>query len=889
LRTLLLTAFYLLESFHSSAQIRVIDSSAIFNWPKISSECISNNGQYVAYKLAINKHLPILVLQHVDGSRNVEIPGVLGNPEFSENSQWLIFRHSQDSIGVMNMLNDSLEYVEAAGDYSISIDQWIAIRTANSENGLLLFNLNTNKKTYYTNVRTYIFSNSGRVIVLQKERNNDTLRKDTVIWHNLQNGEDTNISRVVASDGFVFDPSGTKLSFYSSMQLEHTAVTNLLYYQSGMDSAQVVFATPELGDMAIMQEEPFFSTAGDKLFFYIGYKNAEDLQAASPGGDNVTVLMQFDDSLQFMRKRTNRYLSVVDLKANKRPIIRLQQDKDIGFSLPNGSDQNYVVVASRNILAGFMDYSWRPSAIPDIYLVSVRDGSRVLIKQKLISGTPLFSPTDKYVIWFDKEQKNWFAYNIRLGILKNITHRIPTPIYFDNSPDYPYPAGILGWMANDESVLVYGRNDIWKVDPTDKVAPIDITGAYGKKNDISFRFLNFTQKKSISLQYTDELLLTAFDYKNKENGFFQLPLYKDRVLQHLTMEPRLYYFPGIGSASNISGDDGAFHPLKAKNCDIYIVKRTSSAEYPNLFVTTDFRDFKSVTQFIPQKGYNWYQSELCHWKLLDGTVGEGILYKPNNFDPAKKYPVIFYYYEKNADLLHSFINPELSDGILNIPWFVSNGYIVVMPNIYYKSKNPGAGVYNSIMAAANYILHKPWVDFHHMGLQGHSFGGWETNYIITHCALFAAAAVSSGNTDIIRYYEDELPGGYYNETGQGRMGSNLWDNPKAYIDNSPIFRANKVTTPVLIMHNPNDRNIDYKQGYQWYNALTRLGKKAWMLSYKGEGHTIEEESNQLDYTIRLTQFFDYFLKGCPPPKWMTKGKDPVDINRDYELDKVQIK
>ncbi len=304
----------------------------------------------------------------------------------------------------------------------------------------------------------------------------------------------------------------------------------------------------------------------------------------------------------------------------------------------------------------------------------------------------------------------------------------------------------------------------------------------------------------------------------------------------------------------------------------------SATEYPNLFFTKDFKEFKDLTQLNPQRQYNWFRTESCHWKLPDGEKGEGILYKPQNFDPGKKYPVIFYYYEKNADMLNFFLNADLCDGVLNIPWFVSNGYLVIMPNINYEFQNPGKGVYNSIMAAAHYLANKSWVDFHHMGLQGHSFGGWETNYIITHTSLFAAAAIASGNSDIIRHYEDQLPGSDYYVTGQGRMGTTLWENPKGYIDNSPIFAANKVTTPVLIMHNRNDGNIHYEQGRQWYYALTRLDKKAWMLSYEGEGHTIDKEKNQLDYTIRLEEFFDHYLKGTPPPKWMTESGTSLELD-----------
>ncbi len=154
-------------------------------------------------------------------------------------------------------------------------------------------------------------------------------------------------------------------------------------------------------------------------------------------------------------------------------------------------------------------------------------------------------------------------------------------------------------------------------------------------------------------------MLVAFDFRTKKNGFFKMTLNRVGKLQPLLMESFLYYFPNIGSTSGICGESENFFPLKAKNSNAYLVKRMSATEYPNLFVTKDFKEFRDLTHLTPQKRYNWYQSELCHWKLPDGGDEEGILYKPQNFDPRNKYPVIFYYYEKNADMLNFFINPKL--------------------------------------------------------------------------------------------------------------------------------------------------------------------------------------------------------------------------------------
>ncbi len=240
--------------------------------------------------------------------------------------------------------------------------------------------------------------------------------------------------------------------------------------------------------------------------------------------------------------------------------------------------------------------------------------------------------------------------------------------------------------------------------------------------------------------------------------------------------------------------------------------------------------------------------------------------------------MIFFYYEKYSDALNDFIHPALSNGVMNIPWFVSNGYLVFVPDIYFSDGHPGRSALNSVVSAAQFLSRMPFVDSKHMGLQGHSFGGFETNYIVSRTTIFAAAAPSAGVSDLFSDYGHDY--GYY-EGGQGRIGASLWERPDLYIENSSLFRADKVTTPILIMHNRRDGIVHFDQGLEWFNALSRLGKKVWMLSYDKEGHTIRDEKNELDYSVRLGQFFDHYLKGKPAPLWMTKGtKGPEGFESD---------
>jgi len=430
---------------------------------------------------------------------------------------------------------------------------------------------------------------------------------------------------------------------------------------------------------------------------------------------------------------------------------------------------------------------------------------------------------------------------------------------------------MVGWLPFDKGLLIYDRYDIWQVDPSGLKSPINVTNSYGAKYKIRLRCINFDRYFSEAVQYSDTLILTGLDEISKRSNFYKLSLHYQPVLTLLNKGTYTYFSIGVVS---IPGINRPFDPVKAKHSGTYLAKRMSATEFPNLCITTDFTSFKPITHLAPQKAYNWMTSELLHWKMLDGKMSDGVLYKPENFDATRKYPVIFHYYEKNAGALNWFIDDELPPGGINIPWYVSNGYLVFVPDIHYKAGYPGESAYNSIVSAAKFLAQKTWVNAKKMGLQGHSFGGYQTNYVVTRTNLFAAAAPGAGPCNFTSMYSDRYNDGSragFFEYGQGRIGVSLWQNPALYIENSPIFKADQVRTPLLLMHNIKDDAINFQQGLEWFNGLRRLGKKAWLLQYPDGRHALMKEEDQLDYSIRLSQFFGYYLKDKPAPDWMEEG------------------
>jgi dipeptidyl aminopeptidase/acylaminoacyl peptidase len=436
------------------------------------------------------------------------------------------------------------------------------------------------------------------------------------------------------------------------------------------------------------------------------------------------------------------------------------------------------------------------------------------------------------------------------------------------------------WLQDEKGVILFDRYDMWLVDPDGINSPINLTNGFGQKHKIIFRLPQVYWNKFIPAN--GRIIIKSFNRQNKEEGLYVIELAKQGDPQLLTKGPYRYEIPY--NAFNLAH-------LDSTTSQSFLVRRESATQSLNYFLTSDFKTLTLVTDVHPEKSYNWITSELYTWKSLNGETLQGILYKPENFNPKKKYPVIFHYYEKMSDLLNNYLEPKAITDHLNIPLFVSNGYLVFTPDIHHQIGKTGQSALNAVVSAAQYLQKFPWVDAKRMGIQGHSFGGYETNYIVTHSNLFAAAMSSSGFSDFVSDYDEISHGGRSRqnlyEGGQNGIGVMLWENPDLYIQNSPIFQAYKVTTPVLLMNNKNDGAVPFSQGVEFFTALRRLGKRAWMLQYDEGYHTLNDGRDALQHTIRITQFFDHYLKGAPAPVWMTRGipASRKGIDDGLELDK----
>jgi dipeptidyl aminopeptidase/acylaminoacyl peptidase len=896
-----------------------LDTGILGKWPFVESPVVSNDGNYVAYTIS---QQPVenrtLVIKAINGSWKKEVVGVdmFDNYFFSGNNRLAIFK-GNDTLHFLDLATSKNRSVPAVGSYKrpgAGKGEWVAYLMMDPSGELVLLNLNTGKEQRFSSVTDYLFDETGQVLLLKIGTQSDSISKTTALqWINL--GEDKSViiwSAATSSSpercsigNYVLDNTGQQLAFMLEERNGLQSVNTIWYYKRGMEKAamKVNSRSPGVEDGLSIAGPLQFSNNGCWIFFRL-QSPVDDRKA---DGVKVDVwgykdLVLQPEQMYRMEAGPENFAAAVNAADSQ--IVRLEQKGEDMLVVPENVTGDFVVVTDSKDIP----YWWQFSPQPSFYLVSLKDASRKLLKKEagIAALTNFsFSPQGNYLVYWDGQQSHYFSYDIMAGKARNITQPLPSNVsqderYITDLPFIPAVAPVAGWHEQDSSLLIYDNYDIWELDPKAAKAPVNVTGGYGLAHHIKLRLVHgpgsIQDLTSIIFKRRELLLLTAFDADNKYNGFYRKVLDQKGPPELLFMGPYTFYLTDSQIPYVATFGDG-MRPVKAGNADCWIVMRHAATEARNFFLTKDFKTYSALSDLWPQQDYNWLTTELITWEQLDGTLCQGILYKPEDFDPDKKYPVIFNYYRQMSHRLYQFPYPHFTRENINIPWFVSNGYLVFTPDIYYSvftrnKKLIGESAYNSIVSAAQYLSKLPFVDAGKMAIQGHSFGGFQTNYVITRTSMFAAAAEFAGISDPVSSFLTLAPflSSIEHQDRLSRTETTCratpWDRPDLHRKGSAVLNADKISTPLLITHNVQDNQIPWRQGVEMYMALRRLGKKVWMLQYDEESHWLFAKKNAADYTVRLTQFFDHYLKGTPPPKWMTEGVPAKleAIEPRYELD-----
>jgi len=811
---------------------------------------------------------------------------------FSANSKLFVYSKS-DTLFKDSLAGSRSSFIPGVKSYKVLNTRdglWIAYNRLDEPRKLYLENWSKDQLTEYSNADGFLFDEHFCKLLITRNFKGDSVHSlrlidinglhESSIWRCDAGNEGTNID----IGRITFDSSGRRIAFMVDSGTL-AGVERSVWYFDMRDGEHVSSPLIRVSNPDLMIDRGggfFFNADGDKIFLQM---RSHRKLAKSPDAASVDVWNYKDQDLQSAQSSTEDrdYLAVINIRNHK--MIQLEHDSDRPIDLwsVNGKHKLKYILAIRSNY--YYEFWWNKGFSETPVLVSTDDGSEKVVvpdsKDYLMSFT--ISPEEKYLVWYNTRDSGYYSYDIATGDIRKINVGIPFPMY-DNERaafDSRMPFGVVGWAFDDSFLLVYDRYDIWKIDPLLRRKPVNVTRGYGRKDNI---VLSITEYLDDKIFYPDEtILLAGFNRSTKQNGFFKLKLNSHDPIEAGTMDSYSYCIPrtvpDTKGRGTINEDVSAGRPIKAEDANIYVVPRMSAAESINYFCTTDFRKYTRISDVRPELHYNWLSCQLVHWKSSNGQNFQGLLYKPENFDSVRKYPVIFYYYEEKSDGLNMYIRPALSNATINIPYYVSNGYLVFVPDVYIKIGKVGESVVTSVVSATHWLSKFKWANSSKFGIMGQSFGGYETNYLVTHTNMFAAACEGSGTSDMISSYGEVTgvtgEGKRYSrqrlfELSQSYMATTPWQRPDLYVENSPVFYVSRATAPLLMWHCRADKAVPFEQAIEMFVDMRRAGKKVWMLQYDGDGHATSGK-NAVDLDIRMRQFFDYYLKDAPAPVWMTRG------------------
>ena len=563
-----------------------------------------------------------------------------------------------------------------------------------------------------------------------------------------------------------------------------------------------------------------------------------------------------DDHIQPMQKaravadHDRSYRAAYHIDTHK--LVQLADETMID-AVPS-EDANYAIGKDDRAYRPMLEYSENYS---DAYFIDTETGVRKLITRKHV-GAVTWSHDGKYGLFFDG--KDWLTVPVSGVTPINLTAKLGVHFWNDED-DHPATApsyGFAGWTNDGKYVLLYDHFDIWRVSP-DGSAAKNLTQGVGRRENIEFRYVKLDSEEK-SIDVSKPLLLRAENVITRDTGFFRTHIDSDAPPEKLIMAPKLFG-----------------RPLQARDADVLVLTEQTFNEFPDLFATNSaMKELRKVTDANPQKAdMLWGTAEMISFKNLDGVSLQGVLYKPENFDPQKKYPMLVYLYEKLSQNYNHFVDPRPMH-TLNLSYYVSNGYLVFTPDIVYKIGYPGQSALKCVMAGVDAVVARGFVDEKNIGIEGHSWGGYQISYMVTQTTRFKAAEAGAPVANMISAYDGirwgpGLPRQFQYEKSQSRIGGDLWEYPMRFIENSPVFMADRIQTPMLLLQNDMDDAVPWYQGIELFLALRRLGKESYMFTYNGEPHGIRHRANQKDFALRMSEFFDYELKGAKKPAWMEHG------------------
>ena len=927
MKTNIILSLVMLLSIGAWAQKRAMTVDDTKTWNKITNKQISSNGEYVSYNITPNKGDENLYLYNNKTNKTLKFERGK-NAKIGFNNNLIIFKIAvqedslrlkklaklnadqlpKDSLGIYLFNQDSLIKVEKIKAYYIAEEnsEWLAYKydftepkdTSKTDSVLTDSVLTktdriTTKKEYKqeghrlvilntTNLEQFVFENIKDVVV---SKNGNIFTFTQVIKDSLDTARVFTFNTLSKTKKLIFEKEGTideieidnkgaQIVYSFSTDTVENKKYSLWYYNVNKDQSNIIIDTtasflPRNWGLSI-NKSPRFSDSGERLYF-----GAAPFPAAEPEDsllDNEKVKLDIwswndkllqPQQLKRLKQDNNRYFKYV-YNLKKKQFIQLEDSL---------TDVKYRVDIDPQYFLGTSDYpylemiSWTPDAPSDYYIISAKTGEKRTLAKKVIWDTKI-SPLGKYTLAWDMEKEYWLIIDNKTLKQTILTNKINDIFYNEkhSTPSMRESQHMVGWSEDEKFVFIYSQYDIWRFSTDGKKQAQNLTHA-DKSEKIEFNFQNLDYDK-VYLP-SDQFMMHTFNHETMAESYQLLDL--KTLKKTIVIEENKAFLP----------------PIKAKNADKLIWGNATFNEFPELkYSDVNYTNIKILTKANPQQdNINWGKISLTQWCDFNNDTLKGLLILPEDFDPNKKYPVIVYFYEKYSENLNRYWTPRPSHSTINFSFYASNGYIVFVPDINYGTGLPGKDAYNAIVSGTQHISKLPFVNTNKIGIQGQSWGGYQVAYLVTQTNMFACAMAGAPVSNMTSAYggirwASGMSRMFQYEHTQSRIGGTLWEKRDKYIENSPIFFADRVETPLLIMHNDGDGAVPWYQGIEYFVALRRLNKPAWLLNYNGDSHNLRKWPNRVDLSIRMFGFFEHYLKDKKAPEWLEKGLPAIKKGKE---------
>ncbi len=931
----ILFSLFLLSLF---SQQKVLDHTVYNDWKSLKHAQVSNQGGFATYEIQPHRGDGSLVLYHPETGEQKNFPrgskAHISNKEdvllFSIHPGYDTLRSLQlekvdrelrvnDSLGIYYLNNDSLvkhanlinfkvpkkNTVFAYTLLSDSLHQkkkkekkrcWLFNRKKkeNSEeeiksdgNTLFIQFPDVKEPMRIKNVKDFWFGPSGESLVFVTHKNVDN--KDSLRMHRI-NLEVKNILTSthafssIAKSGF--SKKNGDFAFVASRDSSEKDKSYNLYVWNEEEEQPQLKIHGNRSDLDTnMHVSPHasvkFSLDNKKLFLGITEKPAEAPKDTLLEKEKAVLdvwhyknnRLQPQQLKEKKRDKRDSYMTVLHRKENR--LVQLENDTLSVRTLDQGNS---------NFALGFANeqyahtYNWTYPWPRDFYQINLQSGKHRLIGKRINYMEDL-SPDGRYFIYFLSDTNNYFFYDTKTEETGCITcYEKDSIIWKRDVNGMPFKAGPVGTIGftSPSELLIQSKHDVWRFN-------------FGSR-----QLESVTNKKGM---YTNSKI--RLKRWSKDSTYIKLSNTYFHGVHQKTYDESIFLHEDSRKGDVLTLMYQTNHKLvnikKAKNDARVIFQQMNVKDYPDLYTTrTTFESPQKISNTNPQQSeYVWPEVEQVSWTTYEGEKRKGLLYRPDNFDSTKSYPMLVYFYEMYTQRKHNHYIPKPTASIIYPTEYTSAGYVVFIPNIRYETGHPAKGAYNSIMSGTDHVLKLyPNIDSTRLGLQGQSWGGYQTAQLITMTDRYAAAMAGAPVSNMFSAYGGIRWGSGLNrafqyERTQSRIGQTIWEAPELYIENSPLFGVPQIETPLLIMHNDGDGAVPWYQGIELFTAMKRLNKPVWMLNYNGDQHNLMQNANRVDLSIRMRQFFDHFLQNEPPPEWLKVGVPAIEKGENYGLEEFE--